>query len=489
VRTPFTPNPAHPFQLVKFLSLSSLLLILGASLFMVVVIGNYAERSVMAKDKEFSRLLAENLNHQIYQRFTLPTVLGFGKVELKNKAQYERLDQIIEYTIHGFKILKLRIYDLKGRVSYAEDKDLLGKDVLDQRDIEPALDGETRYVVQNTSQSWWSYLRLDLPPQSYVLKTTFPLRTEQSLSPAHQGVIIGVLQFTQDITEDYEKIRSFQALVTSVILVSAMILFFLLYVIIRRADRLLGERIQEKERLERELHQNEKLASMGRMLASIAHEIRNPLGIIQSSAELLAKRSAKAEDTGYNRLSQAIFDESRRLSRTVNDFLDYARPKEPKMNPVSLGTIIGQAVEFLDHELTKSEIRIVNDVPQTAVVSGDKDLLYRAIYNLLANACQAMRGSGRITVEWNEERRALTIDDQGPGFDTDMDQKYVEPFFTTKDTGTGLGLAIVSTIIGNHRAEMHLGKNPDGGGRVEIVFPRDAREEGNAQPSGTGPKT
>ncbi|MGM0538056.1 MAG: sensor histidine kinase [Thermodesulfobacteriota bacterium] len=470
VRTPFTPNPAHPFQLVKFLSWSSLLLILCASLFMVVVIGNYAERSVVTKDKEFSRLLAENLNHQIYQRFTLPTMLGFGRVQLKNKAQYERLDKIIDYTIHGFKILKLQIYDLQGRVSYAEEEELLGTQALDTEDMSSAVEGKTTYVVQNTNMSWWSYLRLNLPPQSYVLKTTFPLRTEQSLSPAHKGTVIGVLQFTQDITDDYEKIRAFQVLVTVVILVSAMILFLLLYMIIRRADRLIAERIQEKERLERELHQNEKLASMGRMLASIAHEIRNPLGIIQSSAELLSKRSAQANDVGY-RLAQAIFDESRRLSRTVNDFLDYARPKEPKMNSVSLGTIVGQAVDFLEHELNKNDIQVMCDVPETAQVKGDKDLLYRAIYNLLANACQAMSGSGEVRISWDDKERKLVIDDQGPGFDPEMNQKYVEPFFTTKDTGTGLGLAIVSTIISNHGALMHLDKNPEGGGRVEIIFP------------------
>ncbi|MFW6143303.1 MAG: ATP-binding protein, partial [Desulfovermiculus sp.] len=111
------------------------------------------------------------------------------------------------------------------------------------------------------------------------------------------------------------------------------------------------------------------------------------------------------------------------------------------------------------------------DVPETAHVNGDKDLLYRAIYNLLANACQAMSGAGKVRISWDDTKRKLLIDDQGPGFDPEMQKKYVEPFFTTKDTGTGLGLAIVSTIITNHGATMHLGKNPEGGGRVEIIFP------------------
>jgi nitrogen fixation/metabolism regulation signal transduction histidine kinase len=80
---------------------------------------------------------------------------------------------------------------------------------------------------------------------------------------------------------------------------------------------------------------------------------------------------------------------------------------------------------------------------------------------------------GEISILWDEEKNALIIDDQGPGFELDKEQKYVEPFFTTKDTGTGLGLAIVSTIIGNHRARLILAKNPAGGGRVEVIFPNN----------------
>jgi len=470
VRTPFTPDPAHPFQLVKFLSWSSLALILATSIFLVVVVGNYAKQTVLEKDKEFARLLAENLNHQIYQRFTLPTVLGFGRIQLKQQPQYERLDQVVQSTIHGFKVLKVRIYDLQGTVSYAMEPELVGQTGLGGQPLRQAMGGVIKYEVLKENDSLWSFLKLNLPEQSYVLRTTFPLRTEQSLSPRHEGTIIGILQLTQDISTDYESITTFQWLIASVALFSSLVLFLLLYVIIVRADNLLAERIGEKERLERRLHQNEKLASMGRMMASIAHEIRNPLGIIQSSAELLFKK-AESDSSPASRLSKAIFDESQRLSRTVNDFLDYARPKEPDLRPVDLADLLRQGITFLDPELKAKQIEIADDLPDTIQVDGDPDLLYRAMYNLLTNACQSMNGAGSVSLRWSEEDRLLEIVDSGPGFEPDLTEQYVEPFFTTKDTGTGLGLAIVDSILKKHGAVLSLGNASQGGGRVTVTFP------------------
>ena len=471
MRLPFRSDPAHPFQLVKFLSWSSLLIILGCSFFLIVVIGNYAKKTVMEKNREYSLLLAENLNHQIYQRFTLPTVLGFGRIQLRHEAQYEKLDQVVQSTIHGFKVLQLRIFDLQGMVSYAMDADILGKSGLAGKAVNEAEKGEINFEVIRKRTSWWSFWPLHLPEKSYVLRTTYPLRTEWRLSSADsEEAIIGVLQFSQDITSDYESIAYFQWMIAVIVLVSSLIIFLMLYIVILRADRNISERIKEKERLERQLLQNEKLASMGRMLASIAHEIRNPLGVIQSSAELLAKKS-RGQAEALARLSGAIFEESQRLSRTVNDFLDYARPKQPKMTDLDLHELVEQAVRSVQPEMAARHIELTVDGDQPALVQGDSDLLYRALYNLLTNACQAMDSGGRITVTWDEQSKTLSILDTGPGFEANLRDRYVEPFFTTKDSGTGLGLAIVEGILQNHGAELELANAPGGGGAVRIRFP------------------
>ncbi len=469
MQTSFTSDPAKPFQLVKFLSWSSLVLILLSSFFLIIVIGKYSQKTVIKKEKDFALLLAENLNHQIYQRFTLPTVLGFGRVQLKQKTQYERLDQVIQSTIHSFNVLKLRIYDLNYKISYAMNKELLGRSDQTGKNVREAAQGEINFELIEKNTSIWSFLEFDMPKESYILRTTFPLRTEETLSPKHKGTLMGILQFTQDITSDYETIHYFQLLIAVVVLASSLALFMLLYFIIRRADKIIAERIQEKERLEYELHQNEKLASIGRMVASISHEIRNPLGIIQSSAELLYKKNPSKDDPSA-RLTKAIYDESQRLSRTVNDFLDYSRPKQPKLEDVNLTQLLKQCLQFFESEIQQKDIEMYLELPDIVEIKGDKDLLYRAFYNLLSNATQAIEGPGSIQIQWKEDKRELIIQDSGPGFDLTLQEKYLEPFYTTKDSGTGLGLAIVNNILKSHNASMQISTAPEGGGRVVITF-------------------
>ena len=463
------PKTAHPFQLVKFLSWSSLLLILSSSLVLSVFMANYAREIVLKKNHEFALLLAENLNHQIYQRFTLPTILGFGRIELKQKAQYDRLEQVVRSTIHSFHVLDVRIYDNEGIVSYATDKKLLGqKGVADRSVFKAITSGAYSFHLQKRISNWEAMFTFKLEPESVVLRTVYPLRAERTLCLRDEP-IMGILEFTQDISSDYENIVHFQWLIILVSFVSSWILFLLLFMIIRRADRMLAERVREKERLEKELHQNEKLASMGRMVASIAHEIRNPLGIIRSSSELLFKK-AKKENSPHTRLLEAIFQESRRLSQTVNDFLDYARPKQPRMEDVDLVQVIDEALAFLHTEIRRKNVHVEKIVPGQVMVKGDKDLLYRAFYNLLGNGLEAVEDEGWMKVILHEKGPEVEILDSGPGFEPGMVDRYLEPFYTTKDSGTGLGLAIANNILLSHGARLILENHEQGGARVRVKF-------------------
>jgi signal transduction histidine kinase len=467
----FRPDPARPFQLVKFVSWSFFVVILGCSIFMILIIGNYAKRTILQKNREYAHLLAENLNHQIYRRFTLPTVLGYGQVQLKQKQQYERLDKVIRATIHGFRVLDVRVLDMEGKLAYAMDKEDLEQADIVGRGFQRARQGEPFYQIIRRKGSVWSFLDLDLPDRSHILHTSFPLRAEKSLSPQKKGPIIGILQFSQDITKDHETILYFQFLVAVIIFSSSLLLFFILYMIILRANRIIAERIREKERLEHKLHQNEKLASMGRMVASISHEIRNPLGIIQSSAEMLVKRSQKAGGTEH-KLAGAVYEESQRLSRTVQDFLDYARPKQPTLQDVDLAAILKQCLASLETELGRKQTATRLQIPDTIPLRGDKDLLYLALYNLIINALQAMESQGEIRFTWREEESRLEIHDSGPGFSPDLVDKFTEPFFTTKEKGTGLGLAIVKNILDSHGADLRFLTADEGGGMVRITFGR-----------------
>ena len=191
---------------------------------------------------------------------------------------------------------------------------------------------------------------------------------------------------------------------------------------------------------------------MGRVVASIAHEIRNPLGIIRSSAELLQRRTDKA-DAGTRRILGAIYDEAVRLSRTVNDFLDYAKPRQPRQDEVDVNLVLDQALAFLEGEMGRCGVVLERQCESSLLSHGDKDLLYRAFYNILANGQQALDGPGtiRITGRHDESGRiVLEFFDSGPGFDPATLPNLLDPFFTTKDGGTGLGLPIVQSIITSH---------------------------------------
>lgn len=466
------------FGFTKILSLSSLVLILATGLVLSVVIANSARQTLLNKQEQFATLLAENLNHQIYRRFILPTLIGFGSIELSQEAQYDRLERVVESATRGLNIRNLRIYDLEGAVSFSTDREEVGNtDLADDKVRETNDKMEKAFEISSKISQWWGIFMLDIDEDSVVLRTVYPLRMEDDLvgPERRKGPLIGVLELRQDISEDYKTVLRFQRVILAASLVSSLGLFLMLLAIIRKVDRSNAERIKERNRLERELHQSEKLASMGRMVAGIAHEIRNPLGIIRSSAELLLKKTGSKEDL-QARMLKAIYDESKRLSQTVNDFLDYARPREGKREPVDVGKLLEQALVFLEPECEKNKVEVVREYPLepgSIMIRGDKDLLYRAFYNILTNAMQAMDEPGTIHVRAEKDNGRLLVEfvDTGPGFDDNSLDKLADPFFTTKDNGTGLGLTILKNIVESHGGSLSLDNAPEGGARVRISLP------------------
>jgi len=467
-----------PLSYARTLSWISLVLILCTSLGISVVIANSARESLLRKQTDFALLLAENLNHQIYRRFTLPTMLVFGRIALRQPAQYERLDHIVLSVIHGWQLSSLRIYDLGSTVAYSMEKEELGNETLAGAAVRTALEGGApEFEIISAIPMWKAlFMVATLEPGSFVLRTTFPLRVEGRSGPETESdaqetsPTMGVLEFHQDITGDFKAVIAFQWLIVVTIMLSAAVLFTLLLVFIRRADRVLALRLAQNRALEEDLHMNERLASMGRVVASIAHEIRNPLGIIRSSAELLLRRPGQT-DTRTSGILQAIYDEAIRLSQTVNDFLDYARPRRPRQDYVDLVQVLKQVLAFQEGHIERQGVQVELALQESLPVRGDKDLLYRAFYNIVLNALQAMEGVGNLRVSGRTHADGhveLALQDSGPGFDPQHLPRILDPFFTTKDSGTGLGLPIVNSIIISHGGAFRL-ENAAGGGAVARI--------------------
>lgn len=468
------------FGIVRYLAWVTLVLVLILTLVITLVIGNQARETLLAKQQNFASLLAENLNNQIYRRFTLPTLIKYRRIALRQPVIYEALDKVVQSIIHGLHLRSLRIYGHGSSITYsAANRDELGReDLATPQVVEAAVGDRAVFTLDSEMPLWQAFFRFSLDENTFILRTTYPLRMENRVPSSEEaGPLMGVLEFTQDITEDVEDVIRFQWSIMGVTLISSLILFLLLIFFIRKAQLAMRARMAEEQRLVNELHQHEKLAGMGRVVASIAHEIRNPLGIIRSSAELLLRRPAGA-DPVTSRILQAIYDEAKRLSQTVSDFLDYARPKPLVKAQVDVTRVLAQVLAFLEPELNTRSIPVIRsgDLDEPLVINGDKDLLYRAVYNILSNAIQAIGNDGSIVLsqritEGPHPSVELIVTDSGPGFDEENMTRFLDPFFTTKEGGTGLGLPIVNSIIKSHEGSLELANAPDGGGRVTILLP------------------
>lgn len=478
--------------LAKYLAWISMVLIVALSLFLSVIIGQNTKDMVIDKQTAFAALLADNLNHQIYRRFTLPTLVGFGRIALRLPYQYERLDMLVQQIVHGLNVHSLRIYDHGQIVSYAVNRDELGREDLASPEVLQAAEKDSPIFNLDSKTSFLTAFFLpSLEENHFVLRTTYPLRVEstvpQDLEEEDAAPLMGVLEFRQDITNDMRELLHFQRSLAALVVVSLLLIFTVMIYFLNRAEKALAARVAERGRLVNELHQHERLASMGRVVAGIAHEIRNPLGIICSSAEFLARRT-KDSDAVTSGMLQAILDEGRRLSQTVTDFLDYARPRELKRDLVNIPDIIDQSFTFLKNEVDSKGISVEVHYPEKreeVVVEGDKDLLHRAFYNLIGNAVQAMEFADkkilavrieRIEAQNSNSLLEIAIIDSGPGFGDKDPACCLDPFYTTKPHGSGLGLPIVNSIIKSHDGSIELAnkENSEGPGAVVRVFLKGA---------------
>ncbi|MBO6171430.1 MAG: two-component sensor histidine kinase [Desulfovibrio sp.] len=457
----------------RTLSWLSLVIIVLTSLGLSFFISNSARETLLTRQQEFARQLVENLNSQIFRRFAVPTLMAHGRIALRQPEQYERLDQVVNSVIHGLALERLRIYDFSRRAAYSTNREDLGRSGLAPEYLDEILHGGApRSEILSSMPEWQAPFRVPLEKGSFVLRVLYPLRGEP-LSPGGDAPIMGALELTQDITDDYERVLTFQGIIVVMCLMSSVIMFGLLLMLIHRSERVLAARMAQTRRLENQIHSNERLVSMGRVVASIAHEIRNPLGIIRSSAELLQRRTDKA-DAGTRRILEAIYDEAVRLSQTVNDFLDYARPRQPRQDLVDVNLVLDQALAFLEGDWGRRQVALERRCDERLFVHGDKDLLYRAFYNILVNGQQAMDGPGIIRITGSTDGEGhirLEFLDSGPGFDAAALPNLLDPFFTTKDGGTGLGLPIVQSIIVSHGGSIELSNGSEGGALVRVRLP------------------
>ncbi len=260
--------------------------------------------------------------------------------------------------------------------------------------------------------------------------------------------------------------------------------------------------LTQVRRMQQELRRNERLATLGQLAAGVAHEIRNPLAGIGTSAQVLMRRFEPRDERA--RFVKVILDEVARLDRIVTSLLQYARPRTPELSARALAPCIDRVLEFSAESLTQAGVRVEVEVtPRLAPVYIDADLVTQVLLNVTLNAVQAMPRGGTVRYEVRRVRRRrpargpgrrnsdaraaarpradwiefqqIRVIDTGTGMSKGVLAKLFHPFFSTKPRGTGLGMAISQTIMQEHGGVIEVTSREGHGTTVLLLFPTEKR--------------
>lgn len=460
-----------PFQLVKYLSLSSLVVILFYTLFLSSFISQKAKAILVKKSEQYAFLATEILNQQVFYLFTLPTMVADGELRLSRTSQFERLDKVVRNAIHGFTVERVNIYDPQEILTYSTEPEKIGEKANLGESFTRAMEGESTSFLADEGSS---FLGFEWGGGPRRLKTYMPMWVEKP-GTWQRGKVLGVFEMIQDVSEDHEAIRRFQWIVVASSMLFVGIVIVTLLPIAKRAERIITSRAMESRKLEERLYQSERLAALGEMVAGVSHEIRNPLGIIRSTAELLDSR---IENERHKRLAGIIVEEATRLNDILTEFLDFARPKTLRLSACRIEEIVERNLRIVDAELQKRGITLERQyLAGDYTLQADADLLYRALVNVVANALQAMPDGGLLRVRTEllnaggKPQVQLRVQDTGPGIPDGLRQKVFNPFFTTREKGTGLGLAIVQSIVAGHQGVIEVDSQFGQGTSIIIRLP------------------
>jgi two-component system NtrC family sensor kinase len=417
-------------------------------------------------------------------------------------------------------IEKIRIFNKEGAIMYSSDKKEMGE-MVDKH-------AEACYACHAEQEP---LERLDIPERSRIFKADgyrvlgmiTPIYNEADCYNAachvhpHDQKVLGVLDISLSLTATDKRIREIRGttillMVITILTVSAIIVLFVQRAVYRpvrelvegttkvaagdfdhtipsRSEDEIGRlaksfniMTQRLKEIQYQLLQSEKLASIGKLSATIAHEINNPLNGILTYTKLIERKLAdgtfKEEEIPKFRSYLAIMErETERCSAIVRNLLDFARQREPSLKPdVDINEVVDEAFSLLANQVALQEITVEKRYGQLSPLMADPMQLRQAFLNIILNSCEAMHNGGMLTVTTassNKYKKAVRVEiaDNGVGIGEKELSKIFDPFFTSKEKGTGLGLSVVYGIINSHHGTIEVKSKMGEGTTIIITLP------------------
>ncbi|MBI4590890.1 MAG: hypothetical protein HY725_18860 [Candidatus Rokubacteria bacterium] len=427
-------------------------------------------------------------------------------VRLRRGAEYEAFDRLVRENFFTSHVVTIKIYDRSGTTIYHSRRpEFVGQAFPDNRPLQKAFLGET--VVGLSDLKGSEHLAERQAGFSRLFEVYIPIFLEGT------NRVIGAYEIYSPIDPFYQKVQTLRLSVWGAVIFGLILLYTTLSLTFRRASRTILEQnralertagdlraaYEDLKRTQGQLVQSEKLASTGRLVAGMIHEIGNPLASVLGllDLQLLCKGSAQDRTECLDR-TERLAGEIARLRGLLRSLLDYARPGPSEAAALDLNDVVEKSLVFVLSQKAFASLAVEKDLaPGLPPVLADASLLQQVLVNVLLNAAQASPPGGSIAVTtragngeeaWKghhavgrvfqpgERTVTVAVSDAGPGIPPEHIERIFEPFFSTKGRGegAGLGLAICHSIIELLHGALVVDLPPGGGATFRIVLPAGA---------------
>lgn len=492
------------FNLSRFFIIKYSIAILVLAVAISLIFFQIGKAHLIRTGERYSISIAEHLNYEIHHHLFIPPSKTLDTFNWDDPRGIEELDKVVKPHLGHLNLVKINIFDLEGRIVYSTNPRLMGLFTKDNPKLESALRGVPISSLELAGKM------PDIEDDTHsedLLETYIPFRAVKRVSSV-EGEVIGAFEIYQDVSALYAQILRFRNAVFGASFIIMGTAFFVLILIVRRADRILNSERQVREELEREqLIHSEKLAATGEMAAVIAHEIRNSLTSVKMILQLQSE--SEKSDSDRRRVSVAL-SSIYRMEAVVNDLLKFASPSPMRFRLHDLNQVVKESIAFSRHQFDRRGIRLITELGSNlSETTFDFEHLKEALINIILNASQAVSEDGeiRIRTEVIEMPRALTdpfyigsqnplgrapaqegdgsavtlgrgtfaekveIADNGCGIPQENLRRIFDPFYTTKVNGTGLGLPMAKRIINEHGGVILVDSRPDEGSIFTVLLP------------------
>ncbi|MBW2038832.1 MAG: HAMP domain-containing protein [Deltaproteobacteria bacterium] len=503
----------------------SVKLIFWVGVITVLVIGVFASVNLNTQRRN---LLDEAILGAKHLSGTLKRSLRFDMLHNYRDAIYNSIETIGTQE----EIEKVRIFNKEGMIMFSSDKEEMGH-MVDKK-------AEACYVCHAVDKP---LERLEIPKRSRIFRSggyrvlgmISPIYNEPDcynaachVHPREQKVL-GVLDISLSLAATDKRVKEIRdktilfAAIT-ILAISAIIGLFIQRAVYRpvkelakgttrvaagdfdhtipsRSEDEIGQlaesfnkMTQRLKAVQYQLLQSEKLASIGKLAATIAHEINNPLNGILTYTKLIERKLTEGafkegEIPKFLSYLTIMERETERCSSIVRNLLDFARQREPSLKPdVDINMVVEEAISLLANQIALQEIKVEKRFGQLPPIMADPMQLKQAFLNIILNSCETMQNEGRLTITtaFSDKGKVVKLEimDNGAGIAKEDLPKIFDPFFTSKEKGTGLGLSVVYGIINSHQGNIEVKSKVDEGTTFIIKLPTQVKVTETSPPAG-----